>query len=109
MEVYVARQPIFDRQMNTIGYELLYRRSENNFYEGTDDSQATADVIHNAFLAMQFETLTGGGKAFINFTQYLIEQGIPHLLPKENVVIEITERIEPTSAVLAACETKEAG
>lgn len=110
MDVYVARQPIFDRQMNTVGYELLYRRSENNYYEGIDDSQATADVIHNAFLVMQFDNLTGGGKAFINFTQYLLEEGIPHMLPKENVVIEITEKIEPTESVLEACRNlKEAG
>lgn len=28
MDVYVARQPIFDRKMNVHGYELLYRRSK---------------------------------------------------------------------------------
>ncbi len=103
MEVYVARQPIFDRQMNTVGYELLYRRSENNFYEGTDDSQATADVIHNAFLVMRFGALTGGTKAFINFSQPLLERGIAHLLPKDSVVIEITEKVEPTEAVVETC------
>ncbi len=110
MEVYVARQPIFDRQMNTCGYELLYRRSENNFYEGDDDTQATADVIHNAFLVMQFQTLTGGTRAFINFSQSLIERGIPHLLPSKDIVIEITERVEPTERVIEACrKLKEAG
>ena len=103
MEVYVARQPIFDRRMATCGYELLYRRSENNFYEGNDDSQATADVIHNAFLVMQFQTLTGGTRAFINFSRDLIERGIPHLLPASDVVIEITEKVEPTEAVIEAC------
>lgn len=77
MEVYVARQPIFDRQMATYGYEMLYRRNENNFYEGEDDSQDAADVIHNAFLVMQFQALTGGTRAFINFSQSLIEQSIP--------------------------------
>ena len=111
MEVFVARQPIFDRQMATYGYELLYRRnSENNFYEGEDDSQATADVIHNAFLVMQFQTLTGGARAFINFSQKLIERGIPHLLPSENIVVEITEQVEPTETVIDACRAlKQAG
>lgn len=31
MDVYVARQPIFDRKMNVHGYELLYRRSKKMF------------------------------------------------------------------------------
>lgn len=45
MDVYVARQPIFDRRMNVLGYELLYRRSMNNFYEGTSDSQDNGTLI----------------------------------------------------------------
>jgi len=52
MDVYVARQPIFDRNMNVFGYELLYRGSMNNFYGGTDDNKATAELINNAFLTM---------------------------------------------------------
>ena len=103
MEVYVARQPVFNRSMEIFGYELLYRRSNNNFYEGTSDNQATADVINNAFLLMQFEELTGGTKAFINFTGELIEKRIPHLLPKETIVIEILETVEVTETIIEAC------
>ncbi len=66
MDIYVARQPIFDRKMNVYSYELLYRRSMNNFYEGLNDSQATAELINNTFLVMQFSELTSGTRAFIN-------------------------------------------
>lgn len=94
MDVYVARQPIFDRKMNVLGYELLYRRSMNNFYEGTSDSQATAEVINNAFLSMHFYEITGGTKAFINFSHDMIIKEIPLLLPKESIVVEIVERTQ---------------
>ncbi len=104
MDVFVGRQPIFDRIMNVYGYELLYRRSERNFFEGLSHSQATAVVINNAFLSMHFDDLTCGTKAFINFSGELLEREVPLLLPKERIVVEIIELTDPTPAVLAACK-----
>lgn len=104
MDVYVARQPIFDGNMSVYGYELLYRRSMNNFYEGSSDEQATAELINNTFLAMPFYELTGGTKAFINFSEELLRKEIPYLLPKETVVIEILERIKATPSMINICK-----
>ena len=100
MKVYVARQPIFDQQLRVCGYELLYRRSENNMFENVDDSLATADVIHNAYLVFNFRELTEGTRAFINFPQTLIEGEVPSLLPRQSLVVEVLEHVEPTEKVL---------
>ncbi len=104
MDVYVARQPIFDRNMNVFGYELLYRRSVNNFYEGIDDNQATAELINNAFLSMHSHEITGGTKAFINFSHDMLVEDIPLLLPAESTVVEVLERVEINENVIAACK-----
>ncbi len=104
MEVYVARQPIFDRSMRIFGYELLYRRSRNNFYEGLDDEQATSELIHNAFLVMQFDELTNRNRAFINFSEELLENEVPLLLPKDIIVIEILERVKATDTIIQTCK-----
>ena len=103
MDIYVARQPIFNRQMGLYGYELLYRRSSNNFYEGVDPSKATSELVHNTFLVMGFQQLIGGTKGFINFNQELLESELPGILPKDKVVIEILENVEANEAVIAAC------
>ncbi|WP_214694516.1 MULTISPECIES: HDOD domain-containing protein [unclassified Exiguobacterium] len=100
MKVYVARQPIFDQKLRVCGYELLYRRSENNMFENVDDSLATADVIHNAYLVFNFRELTEGTRAFINFPQTLIEGEVPSLLPRQSLVVEVLEHVEPTEKVL---------
>ena len=100
MKVYVARQPIFDQQLRVCGYELLYRRSENNIFENVDDSLATADVIHNAYLVFNLRELTEGTRAFINFPQTLIEGEVPSLLPRQSLVVEVLEHVEPTEKVL---------
>lgn len=103
MEVYVGRQPIFDRYNNVLGYELLYRRSMNNFYEGNDANKDTAEVINNAFFVMHFDELTEGTKAFINFTESMIVDNVPMLLPKETLIVEILEQSIITQDLIESC------
>ena len=104
MDVYIARQPVFDRNMNVFGYELLYRNNMNNFYEGTDDNKSTAELINNAFLTMHIDELTDGTKAFINFSQKMLIEEIPLLLPVDSVVVEILENVEINENVIKACK-----
>ncbi|MDD4565127.1 MAG: HDOD domain-containing protein [Eubacteriales bacterium] len=103
MDIYVGRQPIFDRNMNVFAYELLYRRSMNNFFEGSDDNKATAELINNYFLSMHSHELTSGTKAFINFSQDMLLMEIPLLLPVDTTVVEVLERVEINDNVIAAC------
>jgi len=103
MEVYVGRQPIFDRYNNVLGYELLYRRSMNNFYEGNDANKDTAEVINNAFFVMHFDELTEGTKAFINFTESMIVDNVPMLLPKETLIVEILEQSIISQDLIESC------
>lgn len=110
MDVYVARQPIFDINVKIFGYELLYRRSQVNVYEGVDDDISTAELINNAFLAMRLDDLTFNTKAFINFSQKMIEELVPLMLPKDKVVIEVLENITMSEKLLNAVRTlKEKG
>lgn len=103
VDIYVGRQPIFDKTMRVYGYELLYRKSMNNFYEGIEDNQSTATLLNNTFLTMSFTDLTGGKRAFINFTDKMLLEDVPALLPKDIIVVEILERVEVTPQLIEAC------
>ena len=46
MEVFVARQPIFNAKEDIISYELLYRNNNENVFPNIDGDQATTDVIN---------------------------------------------------------------
>lgn len=100
---YIARQPIFDRNMGIYGYELLYRQGSDNFFVQIDDDQATAELIYNSFLVFGLYDLTDGTKAFINFSKELIDSDIPSLLPKQSIIMEILERKNATQATMDAC------
>ncbi len=108
MDVYVARQPIFDRTMKLFGYELLYRKSNNNFYEGVDDDEATMNLITNSFLVFNFDQLISQTWGFINFSANFLMSDMVYLLPEKQVVIEILERVEVTEEVIEACRSLKA-
>lgn len=103
MDVFIARQPIFDKNMKIFGYELLYRQNETNFFTGIDDDQATRELIYNTFLVMGLQDLTDGTAAFINFSKGLIDSEVPLMLPKQDIVVEVLEREQATSATISAC------
>jgi c-di-GMP-related signal transduction protein len=104
MDAFLARQPIFDKDMKIYGYELLHRRSGNNFFSGIDDDQATIELIYNTFLVMGLQDLTDGTNAFINFSKKIIDSDVPFLLPKQNIIVEVLEREEVTPATVDACK-----
>lgn len=104
MEIYVARQPIFNINQEVFAYELLYRSGVNKFYSSLDGDQASSEVITNSFLLIGLETLTRGKKAFINFTKNLLENDVATLLPNEAIVVEILQDIEPDEKTLNACK-----
>ncbi|MGQ9668700.1 MAG: EAL and HDOD domain-containing protein [Desulfosoma sp.] len=104
VESFIARQPIFDRRLQVYGYEILYRAAcQDQEAVFQDGDQASVSVIQNLFFTMGTELFAGGRKAFVNFTQNLLLQDAPYLLPKEWAVIEILENVQPIPAVHEAC------
>ena len=103
MKKVVARQPIFDPHQKVYAYELLFRSGMDNFFDTSDPDQASTSVIVDSLLLMGMEKLTGGDRAFINCTRNVLIKGYAALLPKDKVVVEILESVEPDDEVVGAC------
>jgi EAL and modified HD-GYP domain-containing signal transduction protein len=105
MDVFIARQPIFDRHRQIYAYELLFRSDAGqNAFDGSDGAAATTRLIANSLLATGLENLLCGKKAFINFDRSLLLGGLHSVLPPDILVIEVLETVEPDDDVLAACQ-----
>jgi c-di-GMP-related signal transduction protein len=104
MEVYVARQPIFNKNKKIYGYELLFRASMENFFPKIDGNTATSKLLSNSFFSIGMEKITGMNRAFINFTQDLILKKVPMLFPREKIVVEVLEDVEPEKGVVKVCQ-----
>jgi EAL and modified HD-GYP domain-containing signal transduction protein len=102
-DVYVARQPIFDKNKKIYGYELLFRDGTANYVPDIDGDVATKTLLANTFFTIGMDMVAGGRKSFINFTQSLLEKKVPLLLPRESTVIEILEDAKPSPALIHAC------
>ena len=101
--VFVARQPIVDRDRTIVGYELLFRPLLDATSAGPCGESASAQVITAALFSFDLAQLTQGRRAFINITRDLLLSGIPEVLPPNQVVLELLEDIEAEPDVLAAC------
>ena len=100
--VLLARQPIFDRKLATIGYELLYRPipSDDEGWQQHSGDLATNDVLVSAFDDIGIEHVTSGQPAFINFTEHWLNNPPP--FDPQIVVIEILEHIKATNSNVSA-------
>jgi len=107
---YIARQPILDRQLRTVGYELLYRSGAANEAHIEDFDQATDHVASSALLTWGLDTLVGTRPAFVNVTGRFLRDGTYRLFPPERLVLEIVEDTPvDTTLIEAACRARDAG
>lgn len=110
MDVFIARQPIFDIKQKVFAYELLYRSGAENYSHFKSGDSATSDVVINSLLLIGPDTLTEGHRAFINFTEALIKDEIPKMFSKDYLVVELLEDIVPDEMLLDKVRTlKELG
>lgn len=104
MEVFVARQPIFNRNEDVFGYELLYRSSQEvNAFPNIDGDQATAELIINSFLNIGIDRLSNGKPCFINFTENLLKLRLPTYFRPLEIVVEILESVVPNEEIIEIC------
>ncbi len=106
--LYVARQPIFDRDEKVFGYELLFRNGLENSFSGDTDEASRATLDRS--LLMGLDILCDGRRAFVNCTKDTLIKGLVTLLPSTTTVVEILESVAPEPVVVEAClSLKEAG
>jgi len=92
-EVYVGRQPIVDRELTVLGYELLFRHGPHALRAATDDDRATGRIIVNTFAELGLQRLVGSRLGFINVTRPFLVGTLPLPFAPTDVVLEILETV----------------
>lgn len=105
-DVFIGRQPIFDREMKVYAYELLFRNGGDKSCAGViDGDSATSQVLLNTLLDIGLENIVGKQRAFINFTRVFLSNPDLIITPPDQMVLEILEDIEPDEAILNTLKT----
>lgn len=99
--MYIARQPIFDREMNVYAYELLYRSSIDSVQFGnTSMTAATATVLAGLF-EDGIEIITGNKKAFVNFDEEILLADHSFDMDPGKIVIEVLEGVKSSEKLIS--------
>lgn len=106
-EIFIGRQPIFDKNLDVYAYELLFRQGGGSLSaEVIDGDSATSQVLMNCFVEIGLENIVGRHKAFINLTStFLSNTDLITVVPPSQLVLEVLEDIEPTDKIINALKT----
>ena len=104
MDAFIARQPIFDRDLKVYAYELLFRNGAENFFRPVDGNFATQSLISDALHLHSITKITEGRRCFINFTRESILSELYAVLPAASTVVEVLETVEISPEIIQACQ-----
>ncbi|MCP4149270.1 MAG: HDOD domain-containing protein [bacterium] len=99
LNLFIARQPIFDNRKNVYAYELLYRSDLMNRAYVADDKYATQKVVGNSLL-IGLQKLTTGKRAFIHFNRELLLEQLPFIFPNKVLGVEVEFEPKPEARLL---------
>ena len=90
-EVFVARQPIFDRGVEVVGYELLFRGGPTREAFVVNPDGATASVVLNSFTEIGLDRIAGSQPAWVNVSREFVLSGLAETVRPDLIVLEILE------------------
>ncbi len=91
--MYIARQAVFDKELNVYGYELLFRNSNASpAFDGLSSVQATASVLGGLF-EEGLEHIVGDKRALLNFDNDFIQYDAVELIDSNKLIIEVLEDV----------------
>jgi EAL and modified HD-GYP domain-containing signal transduction protein len=99
-QIFIARQPIFNRKLHVAAYELLYRAGDSNLPAAFDHDYATSQVLVQAFSGIGLDSLVGERTAFINLTASFIYGSLPIPFSPSRVILEVPETLPVDSQLL---------
>lgn len=97
MEIYVARQPIFDRKKGIFGYELLFRAAD------LPDAGVQA-LYGDTFTGPGMTDLVGDKRPFIHLSRNQLLDNAQSLSAQQEAVVEIPKSLDPTPELIEVCQ-----
>ncbi|MFN2257847.1 MAG: EAL and HDOD domain-containing protein, partial [Desulfuromonadaceae bacterium] len=109
-DIFIGRQPIFDRKLRVIAYELLYRHADVDRAVISDFDAASSEVVVNSLIDVGLDRLVGHAMAFCNFTRGFLLKGAGISFAPGRLVVEVLEDVRPEAEIFVALkQLSEAG
>lgn len=100
LQVLMARQPIYTKSKEVVGFELLFRDESGQFVKGLKDDEATLNVLLNTYSSVADKSAVRQAPLFLKVNdRFLLEHDIPDL-PRESFVLEVIGSSKITPALV---------
>lgn len=104
LHTYVARQPVLDARQRTIGYELLFRASQeadSAQYESAE--RATSEVILSCFASLAEDEDMNGALGFVKISHTFLHSDLVAAIPTNGSVLCLPPDCPVDSDTLERC------
>lgn len=102
MDIFVARQPIFDRNRQVVAYELLYRSGRLQGVGGDPESIARK-MVNNTMLGFGLDTLIGSLPGLFPASREFLCEEAYTVLPPKQAVLTIPRGVMADPVFVEAC------
>ncbi len=99
---FVGRQPIYSDGVKVFAYELFSRNSETNQKAFANGDTVTAEALLHECVDVGVGRVAAPHKAFVDVSRDFVVNDYSWLLPKDNVVLQITGDHAPDTVFLKA-------
>ncbi len=100
MDMYIARQPIFNTEKQIFGYELSFR-SDLDFMSSDHGDTTDYNPMDTLFFPFEPTEILDNKPGLINFTETQILQKAPLLFPKDQIIIAAQDGIQPIGNIMS--------
>src|SRR6185503_15326044 len=100
MQILVTRQPVFDRNEQLFGYDLVLRRSGTTL----PDEPLPEQLVADAFLGIGIDQIAAGRRAFVTVDRDMLMGGAVRLLPADRVVLQLAGRLTDDPELIQVCD-----
>lgn len=101
-DIFVARQPIFDRDRHVRAYDLLFR-SGRLAGVGHDQQASAVRMLNNTLLGFGLDALLSGHPGLLTIPHDVLLRGEMTALPPERIILHVVAPDDDDSAILSAC------
>ncbi len=109
-QVYIGRQPVFDRHRKAVAYQLLHRSSTINAADLSRSEHATRELVEHTLLQWGLDQLLDGMPGHICVDAGFLSSGLHLTLPPDRVVLEFADDVDIEGAhKFAVIDAKLAG
>lgn len=99
MQVFLSRQPIFDRSERIAGFALFHRQAQNT----SSTEEPPERLVVDAVLGIGLDNLTGRHPAYLTVTYDMLLRGAVELLDRRRIIAEVPHDCADDPDIVEAC------